>query len=165
MNFRHCFIRKKWLDLTLMCLFYGRFFYLYGGVLGFPQCLLYYLVMRIIESHWFVWVSQSNHIPMNIDDDKEQPWLSLQMNATCDIEKGWFNDWFTGHLNHQIEHHLFPTMPRHNLYKVAPLCKSLCRKHNIPYLTKPLLQAFADIIKSLEHSGQLWSMYYHAYNF
>ena len=38
-----------------------------------------YFVYRCLESHWFVWVSQSNHIPMEIDDDKARPWLSLQV--------------------------------------------------------------------------------------
>ena len=59
---------------------------------------------RVIESHWFTWVSQSNHIPMHIKSDESNPWLKLQLHATCDIEKSPFNDWFTGHLNHQIEH-------------------------------------------------------------
>ena len=54
-------------------------------------------------SAWFVFVTQSNHIPMEIDDDKEQPWVTMQLN-TINIEKGYFNDWFTGHLNQQIEH-------------------------------------------------------------
>lgn len=42
---------------------------------------------------------------------------------------------------------LFPTMPRHNLHKIAPLVKSLCAKHGIPYQEKPLLQALLDIIR------------------
>ena len=58
----------------------------------------------MLESHWFVWVSQSNHIPMQIEEDQERPWLQLQISATCDVEKSFFNDWFTGHLNFQIEH-------------------------------------------------------------
>jgi fatty acid desaturase len=41
---------------------------------------------------------------MNIEYDAENPWLKLQIVATCDIEKSFFNDWFTGHLNFQIEH-------------------------------------------------------------
>ena len=61
-------------------------------------------MFRCLESHWFVWVSQSNHVPMEILDDLDRPWLSLQLHATCDIEQSWFNDWFTGHLNFQIEH-------------------------------------------------------------
>ncbi|KAF3854900.1 hypothetical protein F7725_022955 [Dissostichus mawsoni] len=41
------------------------------------------------------------------------------LKATCNIKQSPFNDWFSGHLNFQIEHHLFPTMPRHNYHRVA----------------------------------------------
>lgn len=42
---------------------------------------------------------------------------------------------------------LFPTMPRHNLHKIAPLVKSLCTKHGIEYQEKPLLRALLDIVR------------------
>ncbi|NWY27365.1 FADS2 desaturase, partial [Pheucticus melanocephalus] len=99
-----------------------------------------------LESHWFVWVTQMNHIPMEIDSEKHRDWLSSQMAATCNIEQSFFNDWFTGHLNFQIEHHLFPTMPRHNFWKVKPLVKSLCAKYGVHYEEKPLGKAFVDIV-------------------
>ena len=38
-------------------------------------------------------------------------------------------------------------MPRHNLYKVAALVQSLCKKHHIPYTVKPLFTAFGDIVR------------------
>lgn len=164
MLFRHTIKRSKWLDFAVMMGFYTKFIWLYTPLLGLQGMLFYYLMMRVIESHWFVWVSQSNHIPMEIDEDKCRPWLPLQVFATCDVEKSPFNDWFTGHLNFQIEHHLFPTMPRHNLYKVAPLCKALCEKHGIPYVVKPLKVAFADIVRKLRSSGEIWEAYYEAYH-
>ncbi|NWT99088.1 FADS2 desaturase, partial [Urocynchramus pylzowi] len=111
---------------------------------------------RFLESHWFVWVTQMNHIPMEIDAEKHRDWLSSQMAATCNIEQSFFNDWFTGHLNFQIEHHLFPTMPRHNFWKVKPLVKSLCAKYGVHYEEKPLGKAFVDIVGSLKKSGDLW---------
>ncbi|VTJ67477.1 Hypothetical predicted protein [Marmota monax] len=80
-------------------------------------------------------------------------WVVL---ATCNIEQSFFNDWFTGHLNFQIEHHLFPTMPRHNYHKVAPLVRSLCTKHGLQYVNKPMLKAFGDIIRALKKSAALW---------
>ncbi|NXJ53637.1 FADS2 desaturase, partial [Spizaetus tyrannus] len=101
---------------------------------------------KFLESHWFVWVTQMNHIPMEIDCEKHRDWLSSQVAATCNIEQSFFNDWFTGHLNFQIEHHLFPTMPRHNFWKVKPLVKSLCAKYGVQYEEKPLGKAFVDII-------------------
>lgn len=164
MIFRHCISWRAYVDLCTMFLFYGRFLFLWGNMIGFINAVGFYFLIRVVESHWFVWVSQSNHIPMEIDEDKAAPWLPLQLTATCNVEKGVFNDWFTGHLNFQIEHHLFPTMPRHNLYKIAPLAKSLCEKHNIPYVVKPLYTAFKDVVGTLKSSGQIWSAYYHAYN-
>ncbi|NXY46688.1 FADS2 desaturase, partial [Ceuthmochares aereus] len=101
---------------------------------------------KFLESHWFVWVTQMNHIPMEIDREKHRDWLSSQVAATCNIEQSFFNDWFTGHLNFQIEHHLFPTMPRHNFWKVKPLVKSLCAKYGVHYEEKPLGKAFVDIV-------------------
>jgi len=34
---------------------------------------------RCLDSQWFVWVSQSNHIPMDIEEDQDRPWLALQV--------------------------------------------------------------------------------------
>ncbi|KAM3854418.1 acyl-CoA (8-3)-desaturase-like isoform 3-T3 [Vipera latastei] len=148
--------RKQWADLAWMITFYLRFFITYSFLLDLKSLLGLFLLLRVIESHWFVWVTQMNHIPMAIDYDKNMDWLSMQLQATCNVNQSLFNDWFTGHLNFQIEHHLFPTMPRHNYWKVTPLVKSICAKHGIQYQSKPLLTAFADVVCSLKESGQLW---------
>uniref|UniRef100_K7G437 Fatty acid desaturase 1 n=1 Tax=Pelodiscus sinensis TaxID=13735 RepID=K7G437_PELSI len=148
--------RRQWVDLAWMLTFYIRFFLTYMPLLGVKGLLGLFLLARFIESNWFVWVTQMNHIPMHIDYDKNVDWLSTQLQATCNVHQSLFNDWFSGHLNFQIEHHLFPTMPRHNYWKVAPLVKSLCAKHDIEYQSKPLFTAFADIVHSLKDSGELW---------
>uniref|UniRef100_A0A8C2JVA0 Fatty acid desaturase 2 n=1 Tax=Cyprinus carpio TaxID=7962 RepID=A0A8C2JVA0_CYPCA len=109
-----------------------------------------------MESHWFVWVTQMSHIPMDIDYEKHQDWLNMQLDATCNIEQSFFNDWFSGHLNFQIEHHLFPTMPRHNYWRAAPRVRALCDKYGVKYQEKGLYEAFVDIVRSLEKSGELW---------
>ena len=63
-----------------MLIFYFKFLFLYSGVgLGVWGAMKFYFLVRIIESHWFVWVTQSNHIPMNIEDDAEEPWFPLQV--------------------------------------------------------------------------------------
>lgn len=33
-----------------------------------------------------------------------EPFLPPQLAATCNVEQSFFNDWFSGHLNFQIEH-------------------------------------------------------------
>nr|XP_060626586.1 acyl-CoA (8-3)-desaturase-like [Anolis sagrei ordinatus] len=148
--------RKQWADLAWMVTFYIRFFLTFSFFLNLKGLIGLFLLVRVIESHWFVWVTQMNHIPMNIDYDQNVDWVSTQLQATCNVDQSLFNDWFSGHLNFQIEHHLFPTMPRHNYWKVAPLVKSICGKYGIEYQSKPLLKAFADIVYSLKDSGELW---------
>ncbi|KAK9410196.1 fatty acid desaturase 1-like [Crotalus adamanteus] len=102
-----------------------------------------------------------SHLPMHIDHDKNMDWFSTQLQATCNVNRSFFNDWVTGHLNCQIEHHLFPTMPRHNFWKATPLVKSMCAKHGIEYQSKPLFTGFADIVHSLKVAGEIWFKAYH----
>lgn len=60
-------------------------------------------------------------------------WCEKQTMGTLDISSPAWMDWFHGGLQFQIEHHLFPRLPRCNLRKVAPFVKELCKKHNLPY--------------------------------
>lgn len=42
---------------------------------------------------------------------------------------------------------LFPTMPRHNYHRIAPLVRALCAKHGLTYEVKPFLTALVDIVR------------------
>mmetsp|Transcript_40939 Transcript_40939/g.76675 ORF Transcript_40939/g.76675 Transcript_40939/m.76675 type:complete len:81 (+) Transcript_40939:1964-2206(+) len=42
-------------------------------------------------------------------------------------------NWYCGGLQCQVEHHLFPQMPRARLVKLKPVIKALCKKHGIRY--------------------------------
>ena len=69
-----------------MLIFYAKFLFLYSGLgLGIWGAIKFYFLVRVIESHWFVWVSQSNHIPMAIEDDDAKPWFPLQVNSFSSI--------------------------------------------------------------------------------
>lgn len=145
-----------WVDLLWCISYYIRYLLCYSQFYGLFGAVLLFNVVRIIESHWFVWVTQMSHIPMDIDYEKNHDWFNMQLDATCNIEPSFFNDWFSGHLNFQIEHHLFPTMPRHNYWRAAPHVRALCDKYGVTYIEKSLSRALADVVKSLEKSGELW---------
>ncbi|RXN10819.1 fatty acid desaturase 2 [Labeo rohita] len=154
--FHNMFSHGLWVDLVWCISYYVRYFLCYTQFYGVFWAVLLFNFVRFLESHWFVWVTQMSHIPMDIDYEKRQDWLSMQLVATCNIEQSFFNDWFSGHLNFQIEHHLFPTMPRHNYWRAAPRVRALCDKYGVKYEEKSLYGAFADIVRSLEKSGELW---------
>lgn len=42
-----------------------------------------------------------------------------------------------GHIDYQIEHHLFPDIPSRHYYDIAPEVQAICRKHNIAYKSNP----------------------------
>uniref|UniRef100_A0A8D0U1N4 Fatty acid desaturase domain-containing protein n=1 Tax=Sus scrofa TaxID=9823 RepID=A0A8D0U1N4_PIG len=155
-NLAYMLVCLQWTDLLWAASFYIRFFLSYIPLYGVPGALLLFVAVRVLESHWFVWITQMNHIPKEIGHEKHRDWGSWQLAATCNVEPSLFIDWFSGHLNFQIEHHLFPTMPRHNYRRVAPLVKALCAKHGLSYEVKPFLTALVDIIRSLKKSGNVW---------
>lgn len=150
------FTRRDWVDLAWASTYYIRYFYCYVPLYGVFGSLALMMFVRFLESHWFVWVTQMSHLPKEIDHERRQDWLTMQLQATCNIEQSFFNDWFSGHLNFQIEHHLFPRMPRHNYQLVAPQVRELCEKHGIPYETKTLWRGMVDVVRSLKTSGELW---------
>ncbi|XP_040115292.1 fatty acid desaturase 2-like protein FADS2B isoform X2 [Oryx dammah] len=157
------FRRRYWEDIAWVSSFYIHYFITFGPFYGiFGTLMLIYLV-KFLESPWTLYVSQMSHTPMKISKEENQDWFSTQVLATCNVEQSFFNDWFTGHLNFQIEHHLFPTMPHHNYHKVAPLVKSLCAKHELPYVNKPMLKAFGDILRALKKSAALWMDAYYSH--
>lgn len=73
----------------------------------------------------------------------------MQIASTRDIQANMFNDWFTGGLNRQIEHHLFPALPRHNLTKVSPYVKAMCQKHGLVYEDVSLLSGSLRVFDRL----------------
>lgn len=59
-----------------------------------------------------------------------------------------------GGLNYQIEHHLFPSMPRPNLRRVRPVVREYCRQHEIRYQQVTILRAWLVVAAHLNRVGR-----------
>jgi fatty acid desaturase len=62
-------------------------------------------------------------------------------------------DFVLGGLNYQIEHHLFPNMPRPNLRRAQPLVRAFCHQHGLPYTEASLFGSYAEAIRHLHTVG------------
>jgi fatty acid desaturase len=62
-------------------------------------------------------------------------------------------DFVLGGLNYQIEHHLFPNMPRPNLRRAQPLVRAFCQQHGLPYVEAGLFGAYAEAVRHLHAVG------------
>jgi fatty acid desaturase len=58
-------------------------------------------------------------------------------------------DFLLGGLNYQIEHHLFPNMPRPNLRRAQPMIRAFCQQHGLPYTEASLLGSYAEAVRHL----------------
>ncbi|XP_030057044.1 acyl-CoA 6-desaturase isoform X2 [Microcaecilia unicolor] len=80
--------RRDWVDLIWSFSYYIRYFYTFVPFYGVLGSLVFLNTIRFFESHWFVWVTQMNHIAMEIDKEKYRDWLSCQPvshNATSQL--------------------------------------------------------------------------------
>lgn len=58
-----------------------------------------------------------------------------------------------GGLNYQVEHHLFPSMPRANLAGVSKIVRTYCAEHQIPYTVASVRESYAQVISYLNKVG------------
>ena len=64
-----------------------------------------------------------------------------------------FVDALMGGLNHQIEHHLFPSMPRPTLRLVRPIVREYCATHDDPVHRGRARDGLRHVIDYLNHVG------------
>jgi delta8-fatty-acid desaturase len=64
---------------------------------------------------------------------EETEWYLMQLRTTMNVATHPLLDWVHIGLQFQVEHHLFPRLPRHNLRKARALVKEVCKKHDIYY--------------------------------
>lgn len=66
------------------------------------------------------------------------------------------SEYFFGGMQYQLEHHLFPTMPRYYFPKLRPIIKAFAEKHGLPHKVSGVLEIISlnyDIIK--KNSGAI----------
>ncbi|WCJ22681.1 Delta(8)-fatty-acid desaturase [Euphorbia peplus] len=80
---------------------------------------------------------------------KGNDWFEKQSAGTLDISCSPWMDWMYGGLQFQLEHHLFPRLPRCQLRKVSPVVQELCKKHNLPYRSLTFFEANCRTISLL----------------
>ncbi len=89
------------------------------------------------------------------DADARPDFWKLQVTTTRNITGGhgipqWFVDWFCGGLQYQVDHHLFPGLPRHNLRKTHALVESFCKEWNVTYHEADMVDGTIEVLNCLD---------------
>jgi fatty acid desaturase len=95
-----------------------------------------------------------NHKGMpTIAHDAKVDFFSRQVRTSRNVTGGWWVSFLMGGLNYQVEHHLFPSMPRPALKQARLLVKAHCETLDVPYTETTLMRSYRIVIAYLNRVG------------
>lgn len=113
------------------------------------------LILSIVFQLAHVVEDATNPVP-NEAGEIENTWAVHQLFTTVNFApKNWIVNWYTGGLNHQIEHHLYPNISHIHYGKIADIVKETAKECNLPYNEyKTMRGAIMAHFRHLKELGQ-----------
>ncbi|MFD3946619.1 fatty acid desaturase family protein [Streptomyces sp. NPDC058579] len=122
------------------------------------QALLFALIHQMLLGLHLGMAFAPNHKGMEMPDAHPDgdSWghLRRQVLTSRNIRGGFLTDWFLGGLNYQIEHHLFPSMPRPHLRLAQPAVRAHCRTVGISYTETGFVESYRQALGHLHEVGE-----------
>jgi len=112
------------------------------------------LILSIVFQLAHVVDETANPVP-DENGEIENTWAIHQLYTTANFApKNKIVNWFTGGLNHQVEHHLFPNISHVHYGKIADIVKQTAKECNLPYYEfKSMRSAVIAHFKHLKELG------------
>jgi fatty acid desaturase len=133
----------------------------HGFWLGLGASLLGHLGANVIRNLWTFVTIFCGHFTdqihtfdaADLENESKGQWYLRQCLGSANISGGKVFNFMTGHLSHQIEHHLFADLPSHRYAQFAPRVKDICQRYQVPYNTGGLARQFMTVTwRVLRHS-------------
>ncbi len=137
---------------------------LVAHVVGYPGTLLW--VLTPLQAVVFALVHQGvwglsmglafapNHKGMPVvEPGRRLDHLHKQILTSRNVRGGPVLTYVLGGLNHQIEHHLFPGMPRPNLRGAQLVVSAFCAQHGLPYTQTGAVDSYGQVLRHLHAIG------------
>jgi fatty acid desaturase len=120
---------------------------------SWTKAIVWSVVPYWIIGFCFAINSQLNHVTDENQDKFSRDWYKHQVLTSHTYSPDslfWF--FFSGGLNLQIEHHLFPGVNHWHLRKIHPIVYEVCKKHNVHYnLSTTFLTAMKKHMDHIEN--------------
>ncbi|QWF79010.1 hypothetical protein HUW46_02411 [Amycolatopsis sp. CA-230715] len=147
--------KAKWLEVVLLAIHVvtvvGTAFLLLSPM----KALAFLAVQQAVFGFYMGCSFAPNHKGMPIFAREEKiDFLRRQVLTSRNIRGGVIADFLLGGLNYQIEHHLFPSMPRCNLKHAQHVVRDFCREHGISYYETSAIRSYYEVLKHLHESSR-----------
>ena len=130
----------------------------YFGLLFFLLSAWHAVLFFIIHQAVFGLIVGSAFAPNHkgmliVGENEELDFFRRQVLTSRNVKAHPLTDFWYGGLNYQIEHHLFPNMPRNKLREAQKIAKAFCKEHSIPYHETGIVQSQKEILQSLHQES------------
>jgi fatty acid desaturase len=147
-------MKRRFLELTLITLRLGGYVALVFLVLPPGMACAFLAVQMGVLGLYLGATFAPNHkgmpiVPRGLTVD----FLRRQVLMSRNVGGGLAVEILMGGLNYQVEHHLFPSMPRPNLRRAAPVVRAFCARHGVRYTEVSLLSSYGTVIRYLNQAG------------
>lgn len=117
--------------------------------------MVFMIVPEFVYTTCFTLCSQVNHLVPEATGKFNSNFFIHQIITGHNVNtSGYWTTLFTGGLNMQVEHHLFPSVNHCHLHKLVPHVKALCAKHNVHYPeSSSLFEATSKHVSHLYEMG------------
>ena len=148
-------VKSRWAESLAIIGHFVVYFWLAFVLMSPIHALGFILVHQALIGFYMGSVFAPNHKGMLlISRATELDFLRRQVLTARNIRGNFLVDNVYGGLNYQIEHHLFPTVPRNKLSSVRPIVRQFCQERRIPYYETGVVRSYREI---LGHLGQVGS--------
>ncbi len=146
-------IKKVWVDAVLLFTHFVAYFTLLFLLLPPLHAVLFILVHQGCFGFYMALIFAPNHKGMvMLGKDEKMDFLREQVLTARNVRGGVLADFWYGGLNYQVEHHLFPTMPRNKLRKANSIVRQFCKDKGIPYHETGVIESYVEI---MGHMGRI----------
>jgi len=105
---------------------------IYFNGVGLAMAQLF--VFMGLGGHYLENIFIVNHIQQDLVPPPHAHWASKQVLATANWMSGSaLANWISGGLNHQIEHHMFPSLSYYWYAPISDVVRECAAEHNLPY--------------------------------
>ncbi len=147
-------LRLRAAEATLLLAHFVAYVLLLVLTMTWLQALVFVALHKGIQGLYLGCSFAPNHKGMPVlDAEQARDPLLRQVLTSRNIRGGPVVDVLLGGLNYQVEHHLFPSMPRANLRRAQPIVRAFCAERRIPYVECSLVASYAAALGHLHDVG------------
>lgn len=142
--------RFRTIELVSLLSFFPLYFLFLFVTIGFWQALLFAVIHQALFGLYISSVFVPNHMGMPIlKAEDDWSFIRQQVLTARNVKGDRIIHFLFGGLNYQIEHHLFPRVPRNRLGETKKIVEEFLREKSISYHETGLIRSFYEIFSDL----------------